>query len=239
MATLADASVDLVAADLPYGATACTWDRPLDLDAFWAEVRRVLTPTGTVVLNSAGRFTADLIASNPAWFKYSLVWQKTRKSQFLHAPYRPLVTHEDVLIFSPAGACLRARKKMTYNPQGVVELAEPRVFEKASVSAGVFKPITTKAAKRTQTHTNYPSSILTFASEGGNQHPTQKPVALMEHLIATYSNHGDTVLDPTMGSGTTGVAAAALGRKFIGVEKEEEFFDIAVGRLAGEARLAA
>ena len=143
------------------------------------------------------------------------------------------------MVFSPAGACLRARKKMTYNPQGVSELAEARIFEKAAVSAGVFKPITTKAAKRTQTHTNYPSSILTFASEGKNQHPTQKPVGLMEYLIATYSNPGDTVLDPTMGSGTTGVAAAALGRKFIGVEKEEKFFGIAVSRLGDEARLAA
>lgn len=232
MAALPAASVNLIAADLPYGATACQWDRPLDLDAFWTEVRRVLTPTGTVVLNSAGSFTADLIASNRSWFKYSLVWQKTRKSQFLHADYRPLVAHEDVLVFSPAGACLRARKKMTYNPQGVTELSEPRVFEKAAVSAGVFKPITTKATKRTQTRTNYPSTILAFASEGQNQHPTQKPVALMEHLIATYSNLGDTVLDPTMGSGTTGVAAAALGRKFIGIERDEKFFEIAKHRIA-------
>ena len=232
MATLRNASVDLILADLPYGTTACKWDKCLDLDAFWTEVRRVLTPTGTVVLNSAGRFTAELIVSNRAWYKGSLVWVKTRKSQFLHANYRPLVAHEDVLVFSPAGACLRAKKKMTYNPQGVVELSQPRVVEKAAVSAGVFKPITTKASKRTQTRTNYPSTILTFASEGKNQHPTQKPVALMEYLIATYSNPGDTVLDPTMGSGTAGVAAAALGRKFIGIERDEKFFEIAQGRIA-------
>lgn len=241
MATLAAASVDLIAADLPYGATACEWDRPIDLDAFWTEVRRVLTPTGTVILNSAGRFTADLIVSNSSWFKYPLVWVKTKKGQFLHAPFRPLCGHEDVLVFSPAGACLRARKKMTYNPQGVTELAEARVFEKAAVSAGVFKPITTKAVKRVQTRTNYPSTILTFASEGKNQHPTQKPVALMQYLIATYSNPGDTVLDPTMGSGTTGVAAVALGRKFLGIEKEQNFFEIAASRIAavegGSARI--
>lgn len=239
MAAMPAASVHLIAADLPYGTTACKWDRRIDLDAFWKEVRRILTPTGTVVLNSAGSFTADLIASNPSWFKYSLVWQKTRKSQFLHAPFRPLCEHEDVLVFSPAGACHRARKKMTYNPQGVVALAEARVFEKPAVAGGVYKSITTNAAKRMQKRTNYPSSILTFASEGKNQHPTQKPVGLMEHLIATYSNPGDTVLDPTMGSGTTGVAAAALGRKFIGIEMDEKFFEIAVSRLAVEARLAA
>lgn len=231
MAKMADGSVDLIAADLPYGTTACKWDRRINLDAFWKEVRRVLTPTGTVVLNSAGAFTADLIVSNRSWYKGSLVWVKTRKSQFLHAKYRPLVAHEDVLVFSRAGACLRARKKMTYNPQGVVELPEARVFEKAAVSAGVFKPITTKASERTQTHTGYPSTILTFASEGKNQHPTQKPVKLMEYLIETYSNPGDTVLDPTMGSGTTGVAAAARGRKFIGIEKEEKFFKIAQARI--------
>lgn len=231
MAILPAASVDLIAADLPYGTTACKWDRRINLDAFWKEVRRVLTPTGTVVLNSAGAFTADLIVSNRSWYKGSLVWVKTRKSQFLHAKHRPLVAHEDILVFSPAGACQRARTKMTYNPQGVVELPEARVFEKAVVSAGVFKPITTKASKRTQTHTGYPSTILTFASEGKNQHPTQKPVKLMEYLIETYSNPGDTVLDPTMGSGTTGVAAAARGRKFIGIEKEEKFFKIAQARI--------
>jgi site-specific DNA-methyltransferase (adenine-specific) len=121
---------------------------------------------------------------------------------------------------------------MTYNPQGVIELAEARVIEKATVSAGVFKTITTKAAKRVQTRTNYPTTILTFASEGKNHHPTQKPVALMEHLIATYSNPGDTVLDPTMGSGTTGVAAAARGRKFIGIERDADFFAIAQARIA-------
>ena len=234
MAILPAASVDLIAADLPYGTTACKWDRRIDLDAFWKEVRRVLSPTGTVVLNSAGSFTADLIVSNRSWYKGSLVWLKTRKSQFLHAKHRPLVAHEDVLVFSPAGACLRARKKMTYNPQGVIELAEARVFEKAAVSVGVFKPITTKAAKRTQTQTNYPTSILTFASEGKNLHPTQKPVGLMEYLIATYSNPGDTVLDPTMGSGTSGVAAVALGRRFIGIEMNEKFFETARGRILGD-----
>ncbi|WP_312145332.1 site-specific DNA-methyltransferase [Brevundimonas sp.] len=234
MATLPDASVDLLAADLPYETTACEWDRRIDLEAFWAETRRVLKPTGTVILNSAGRFTADLIVSNPDWHKQSLVWAKTKKGQFLHADYRHLCEHEDILVFSPAGACLRARTKMTYNPQGVVELAEPRVFNKAKVSAGVFKPITTKARKRTQKRTNYPSSILTFASEGNNLHPTQKPVGLMEYLIATYSNPGDTVLDPTMGSGTTGVAAARLGRKFIGMEKEEKFFEIAWKRVQAQ-----
>ena len=232
MASLPAMSVDLIAADLPYGATACGWDRRLDLDAFWSEVRRILTPTGTVVLNAAGRFTAELIASNPAWFKYSLVWAKTRKGQFLHAKYRPLSGHEDILVFSPAGACGRARKKMTYNPQGVVDLAEPKVMEAVSVSSSVYKPITSRKTTRTQTRTNYPSTILTFASEGKNQHPTQKPVALMEYLIATYSNAGDTVLDPTMGSGTTGVAAANLGRRFFGIEQEKDFFEIAQVRIA-------
>lgn len=239
MATLPSVSVDLILADLPYGATACTWDRSLDLDSFWKMVRRVLKPDGTVVLTSAGRFTADLISSNRSWFKYSLVWEKTRKSQFLHAKYRPLVAHEDILVFSPAGASERARVKMTYNPQGVTDLAEPKVMEAASGPSSVYKPITSRASTRIQTRTNYPSSILTFASEGKNLHPTQKPVALMEYLIATYSNPGDTVLDPTMGSGTTGVAARNLGRGFIGIEKDQVFYEIAVSRLADVGRMAA
>jgi len=237
MATLPDASVDLIAADLPYGTTACKWDTRVDLDAFWTEVRRVLTPTGTVVLNSAGRFTADLMSSNPKWYKHSLVWAKTKKGQFFHAPFQHLCGHEDILVFSPAGACLRARNKMTYNPQGVIELAKERVFKKAKVSAGVYKAVTTKAAQRTQKQTDYPNSILYFASEGRNQHPTQKPVDLMEYLIATFSNPGDLVLDPTMGSGTTGVAARNLGRRFVGIEKLEKYFKVAQDRIAeAEAR---
>jgi site-specific DNA-cytosine methylase len=239
MATLLSASFDLIVADPPYGATACAWDRPLDLDLFWTEVRRVLKPNGTVVLTSAGRFTADLISSNPSWFKYSLVWEKTRKSQFLHAKYRPLVAHEDILVFSPAGACERARVKMTYNPQGVTDLVEPKIKDAVPGASSIYKPITSRASTRIQTQTNYPSSILTFASEGKNLHPTQKPVALMEYLIATYSNPCDTVLDPTMGSGTTGVAARKLGRGFIGIEMDKKFFEIAVSRLADESRMAA
>ena len=231
MATLPDASVHLIIADLPYGTTACKWDKCLNLDTFWAEVRRILTPTGTVVLTSAGHFTADLIDSNQAWYRYPMIWVKSRKGHFLHAKHRPLSAHEDVLVFSPAKAANRARLKMTYNPQGVVELAEERVFEKAQVSGGVYKSITTKARKRTQKQTNYPSTILTFASEGKGQHPTQKPVDLMEYLIATFSHPGDLVLDPTMGSGTTGVAALNLGRRFVGIEKDEKFFEIAKARI--------
>lgn len=234
MATLPAGSVDLIAADLPYGNTACKWDHRIDLEAFWTQVRRVLSPTGTVILTAAGVFTADLIQSNRDWFRYDQVWVKTRKGQFLHANYRPLSAHENILVFSPSRACIRARDKMTYNPQGVVNLSEPRVFEKAQVCGGVYKSITTKARKRTQKQTNYPSTILSFASEGKNQHPTQKPVGLMEYLIATYSNPGDTVLDPTMGSGTTGVAAVALGRRFIGIEKDLMFFEIAEARVSPE-----
>ena len=231
MATLPASSVDLIAADLPYGTTACPWDKHIDLDAFWTEVRRVLTPTGTVILTSAGRFTANLIVSNLDWYRYPLVWVKTRMGQFLHAKYRPLSCHEDVLIFSPARATLRAKEKMTYNPQGLVDLPVERIFEKAAVAGGVYKSITTTAVKRVQKQTNYPGSILNFPSEGSNQHPTQKPVALMEYLIATYSNEGDCVLDPTMGSGTAGVAAIGLGRRFIGIEKEQKYYDIAHERI--------
>lgn len=177
MATLPDGSIDLIAADLPYQATACAWDQRLDLDLLWKEFRRVLKPNGTVLLNSAGRFTADLITSNPGWFKYALVWEKTRKSQFLHAKYRPLVAHEDVLVFSPAGACERARNKMTFNPQGVVDLAIPNVIKAGSAPSSVYKPITSLKAMHAQTKTNFPGSILSFPSAGANQHPTQKPVA--------------------------------------------------------------
>ena len=121
---------------------------------------------------------------------------------------------------------------MTYNPQGVVDLAIPKVTKAGSCQSFVYKPITSLKATHAQTKTNFPSSILSFPSEGANQHPTQKPLSLMEYLVATYSNPGDRVLDPTMGSGTTGVAAINLGRQFVGIEKDERFFEIARTRLS-------
>lgn len=217
MQSLPDKSVDLVLCDLPYGTTACAWDVMISFEGLWAQYRRVCA--GAVVLTASQPFTTMLAASNIREFKYQWVWQKERPSNPQLAKLQPLKVHEDVLVFSSS--------KVPYNPQGLTEIpeAERKVHapEKNALDHCKRKPYV-------QTHTGYPKSILAFPSERG-LHPTQKPVALMEYLIRTYTNEGDTVLDNTMGSGTTGVACMNTGRKFIGIERDPKYFEIAKARI--------
>jgi DNA modification methylase len=219
MRELPDASVDMVMCDLPYGTTQNKWDSVIPFDALWREYDRVCR--GAVVLTAAQPFTSALVMSNAAWFKQALVWKKNIASNFLNANRQHLMRHEDVLVFSS--------KQPTFNKQ-----------------MGAGKPYTQKRSGRDDTGDNYgsiakrtdtlndgarnPISVLEFDRETG-MHPTQKPVALMEYLIRTYTNEGDTVLDNCMGSGTTGVACANTGRRFIGMEKDAGYFEIARRRI--------
>jgi DNA modification methylase len=232
MADIADQSVDLIGADLPYGCTRALWDEIIPMEALWAEYRRILKPTGTIVLTSAGLFSAKLMMAAPDLYKYSLVWEKTRATRFVHAKSQVLMEHEDVLVFSKGGIGNRASSPMTYNPQGLVELAEPRVSRNGGVGSALYQTHPYRSdSQRRQTHTNYPRSVLRFPSVFKPVHPTQKPVELFDWIVRTYSNPGDVVLDNTMGSGTTGCAAVAAGRKFIGIERDPEFFQIAKDRI--------
>lgn len=232
MADIADQSVDLIATDLPYGCTRAPWDEIIPMAALWTEYRRILKPTGSVVMTSAGMFSAKLMIAAPDLYKYSLVWEKTRATRFVHAKSQVLMEHEDVLVFSKGGIGNRASKPMTYNPQGLVELPEPRVSRNSSVGSALYQTHPYRSdSERRQTHTNYPRSILRFPSVHKGVHPTQKPVELFDWIVRTYSNPGDVVLDNTMGSGTTGCAAVAAGRKFIGIERDPEFFVIAKQRI--------
>lgn len=268
--SLRDGSIHAIIADLPYSLTALEWDRPLPLEPLWREFRRLLTPTGVVVLNAVQPFTAELVMSNREWFKYALVWEKSRATGFLQANKRHLKKHEDILVFSPgtvvSGKSHQTIRNMTYNPQGLVELEgpvrsrngkmkggalaysggynslspvyrpcfiKPNVNRKGEASTFNGKPIVGDG--RNQTHTNYPTSVLRFASESKPIHPTQKPLELLRYLVRTFSNEGDTVLDCCFGSGTTGVAAIEEGRQFIGIEKDEGYFQIARERLTKAA----
>lgn len=229
---IADQSVDLIAADLPYGCTRAPWDEIIPMAALWAEYRRVLKPTGTIVLTSAGLFSAKLMMAASDLYKHSLVWEKTRATRFVHAKSQVLMEHEDVLIFSKGGIGNRAASPMTYNPQGLIELAEPRVSRNGGEGSVLYQTHPYRSdSERRQTHTNYPRSVLRFPSVTKPVHPTQKPVDLFDWIIRTYSNPGDVVLDNTMGSGTTGCAAVAAGRQFIGIERDPEFFQIAEQRI--------
>lgn len=209
-------SVNLILVDPPYGTTNCEWDQTLPVAEMWSEYKRILAPNGMIVIHAAQPFSIDLILSNRTWFRQQLIWKKNRPVGFLHSNRRHLVSHEEVLVFA------RPRGKMTYNPQGVTPKAA-KVTRRGKVGA-VYRDTYSKDEWTNDT-ANYPQSVLEFDCERDHGHPTQKPQALAEYLIRTYSNPGDVVLDHCYGSGTTGAAAMATGRSFIGVERDADWFE--------------
>lgn len=220
-------SVNLILVDPPYGTTNCEWDQTLPATEMWSEYKRILAPNGMIVIHAAQPFSIDLILSNRPWFRQQLIWKKNRSVGFLHSKRRHLVSHEEVLVFA------RPRGKMTYNPQGVTPKAA-KVTRRGKVGA-VYRDTYTKGEWTNDT-ANYPQSVLEFDCERDHGHPTQKPQALSEYLIRTYSNPGDVVLDHCYGSGTTGAAAMATGRSFIGVERDAVWFVKGRARILSEVR---
>lgn len=211
-----DGYVDMVLCDLPYGTTQNKWDSVIPLEPLWSEYRRVCKPNAAIVLTASQPFTTALISSNLMAFKYCWVWKKSKPTGHLNAKKQPMRNTEDVVVFY-AEQCL-------YNPQGT----SPTNAVVSRTNRGNYG----SCSKTTvQTVTGYPTTIIEFPTENGT-HTTQKPVALMEYLIRTYTNEGQAVLDNTMGSGTTGVACVNTGRSFIGIERDEAYFKIAVNRIA-------
>ena len=214
-----DGSVDLILCDLPYGTTACKWDSVIPFEPLWAHYWRVLKPDGAVVLTAAQPFTSALVMSQPKAFKYQWVWRKPNGTGFLNAKKQPLRNHEDVLVFY--------KEQPTYNPQFKQGKPYERRQGGGSENYGAVRDeYATESDGR-----RYPLTVLDFTQSEKKTHPTQKPVALMEYLIRTYTNEGETVLDNCMGSGTTGVACRNTGRKFIGIERDPEYFRIAQERI--------
>jgi len=240
MRELAPGSVDMVLCDLPYGTTACKWDSVIPFAPLWAEYKRVICGNGAIVLFCGQPFTGALIMSAPDLFKYALVWEKSRALGFTNAKNKPLNKHEDILVFSRGTCANGSPRRMPYNPQGLVAYGKVVSGIKACAAdaAGHSFARPSHQAERVQEFTNYPTSVLSFANEGKTVHPTQKPVALLEYLIRTYTNEGDLVLDNTMGSGSTGVACANTGRRFVGIEKDPAYFDIACERIEHAYALA-
>jgi len=233
MKEIPDCSVDMILTDPPYGTTACKWDSIIPLGAMWEQLKRIIKPNGAIVMTASQPFTTTLIASNMRMFKYCWVWDKKRPSNFFSANFQPLNDTEDVCVFSFGGANNGSNLPMVYNPQGVIEI-DKTLRNSISVGGGVginkgCGSLYKKPYK--QKRTNYPRKTLSYIRDSDSTHPTQKPVALMEYLIKTYTNEGETVLDFTMGSGTTGVAAKKLNRKFIGIEMDENYFNIAKKRI--------
>lgn len=252
MGKIEDNSIDLICTDLPYGTTdrkgvegkgtnrLLGWDTVIPLDELWKQYRRILKPLGVVVLTADQPFTSQLIMSNLEWFKYEWIWKKRKTTGFLLANYRPMKCTEDVVVFSPAGAAAASRNggNMTYNPQGLIEKNVKKKNNAKRLGKFLHNPEHMGAGNKLlheteyeQKYTNYPSEIIEFGLDKDTIHPTQKPVALMEYLILTYSNVGDVVLDNCMGSGTTGVAAVRNDRNFIGIEMDEEYYAYAKERI--------
>ena len=222
MKNIPDKSIDMILCDLPYGTTHNKWDNVIPMESLWEQYNRIIKEHGAIVLFSQMPFGASLIMSNPKMFRYEWIWEKNQAVGFLNAKKMPLRKHENILVFY--------KHLPTYNPQGLIKLDEP-IYEEGSANRnGKNYGVADKSFIRT--HTNYPTDIITFSKDSG-YHPTQKPVDLLEYLIKTYTNEGDTVLDNCMGSGSTGVACVNTNRDFIGMELNEEYFKIACGRIEG------
>ena len=227
MKDIPDKSVDMILCDLPYGTTACKWDTIIPFEPLWEQYERIIKDNGAIVLTASQPFTSNLVMSNPKMFKYEWVWDKVSVVGFANAKKMPLRNIETVSVFY--------KSQPTYNPQGLIKI-EPKKIKNGrthkekgekgmtAINGGRFKE------GYIQEYTNYPKQILTFNREKGS-HPTQKPVALFEYLIKTYTNEGDLVLDNCMGSGTTGVACKNLNRNFIGIELDETYYNIARQRI--------
>jgi site-specific DNA-methyltransferase (adenine-specific) len=227
MRTLADKSIDMVLCDLPYGITANKWDKGLDLEAVFKEYLRVIKDNGAIVLFATLPFAVDLINANRKYFRYDLVWCKERGSDFYRCKLKPIRAHELLLVFY--------KNKPTYNPQ--MRQGEPYKNFKAGDANpnGVnWRPEFKVAPKDNTTGWKYPLTWLKVKSYGirmNNKHPTQKPVALLEWLIKTYTNADEIVLDNTFGSGSTAVACKNTNRRFVGWELDERYYGIALERL--------
>jgi hypothetical protein len=230
MSEIEDGSVDMVLCDLPYGTTSNAWDSIINLPALWQEYTRICR--GRVVLTAAQPFTSLLVMSAPRRFKHSWTWVKPRATGFQNAKRAPMRATEDILVFCDG----------RYNPQGLVRVDKVCRNSRSAGGGNVRGAIAesvgrgslrTPGSTYIQEFTNYPRNVLEFGlDEGAKVHPTQKPVALLEYLIRTYTNDGETVLDNTMGSGSTGVAAAKTGRRFIGIEREPKYYEIAQRRIS-------
>ena len=225
MKEIPDGSVDMILTDPPYGTTACKWDSIIPLEPMWEQLKRVIKPNGAIVMTASQPFTTTLISSNMKMFKYEMVWDKNKGTQPQLANIQPMKSHENICVFGDG--------RLTYNPQKTKGVPYVRDNKQRHSDESLSKGL--KPKKQVNDGFRFPKTVHLFRRDFSAQsrlHPTQKPVALMEYLIKTYTNEGEMVLDFTMGSGTTGVAAKNLNRSFIGIELDEEYFKIAQERIS-------
>ena len=233
MKLLNDKSIDMILCDLPYGTTACKWDSIIPLGDIWKQYKRIVKNNKSIVLTATNPFSSMLVMSNLDWFKYEWIWTKSRALGFTHCKNKPMGKHESILVFSNGKVKHFGQpNRMIYNPQNLKSHGKLVNGSKDCIADRSGHRFARPSNKEyIQEFTNYPTTILDIPNEGLVQHPTQKPLALFEYLIKTYSNKGDLVLDNCMGSGTTAIACKKLGRNFIGFETSKDYCDIANQRL--------
>ncbi len=220
MKNIPDGSVDMILCDPPYGTTRNKWDSVIPFDKMWEQLERVVKDNGAIVLFSQQPFSAALIMSNPKLFRYEWIWKKEMGTGFLNAKKMPMKNHENILVFY--------KKLPTYNPQ--MREGEPYTCKQGGVGGGYMTP-RIKEYETVSSGGRYPLTIIEFNRDVDRVHPSQKPVDLLSYLIKTYTNEGETVLDFTMGSGSTGVACLGTNRDFIGIELDKHYYDVAKERI--------
>ena len=217
-------SIDLILTDLPYGTTACKWDTIIPFDKLWEMVNYLLKPNGTFITTASQPFTSALVMSNPKMFKYEWIWEKDKASNFFMANKTPLKAHENILVFGNSGTIYNPQKTTGHKPANYTKAKSTKGREHYNIDGLPSYGQTDRFPRSVQ-------KINVHNSAHGQQHPSQKPIALFEYLLKTYSNETMKIFDPCMGSGTTGVACKNLNRNFIGIEKDENYFKIAEQRI--------
>lgn len=234
MKQIPDGSIGMILCDLPYGTTACKWDTVIPFDLLWEQYNRIIKDNGAIVLFGSEPFSTALRHSNLKMYKYDWYWKKSKPNGWQHAKNRPMTSVETISVFSkaPMGhSSTLGDKRMTYNPQGIISAGIKKISAVKHGRTMGARP--NQIGREYEAFTGFPCNVLEYANITGKSaiHPTQKPVALLEYLIKTYTNEGDVVLDNCMGSGSTGVACANTGRHFIGMEKDDKYFEIAKQRI--------
>ena len=232
MQRIKDNSIDMILCDLPYGTTDCKWDSIIPLDKLWEQYERIIKDDGAIVLTATQPFASMLISSNIKLFKYEWIWEKDQGANFINVKNEPLKKHENILIFSKGTIANKSKRRMKYNPQGLIPCEIKKTNANKRKEDGFMSERKNFNGIYKQKFKNYPSSILKYKRDRG-LHPTQKPIDLFEYLIRTYTNEGDIVLDTCMGSGTTAVASIKSNRNFIGFENDKTngYYDIILKRI--------
>jgi site-specific DNA-methyltransferase (adenine-specific) len=234
MKEIGDKSIDMILCDPPFGTTACKWDTIIPFEPLWEQYKRIIKENGAIVLFGSEPFSSKLRMSNLEMYKYDWIWIKNNTVGFVNAKLKPLNKHEIISVFSNGKTSNGNKNNMKYFPQGLIPFGkEVRNGNKKGKDNTYWRPSmkSSNGGGHIQQFTNYPNTVLQIDKVSKSVHPTQKPVALLEYLIKTYTNEGETVLDNTMGSGSTGVAAVNANRRFIGIEKDDNYFEIAKKRI--------